>query len=506
MAKYIFITGGVVSGLGKGIAAASLGRLLKARGLKVALQKFDPYLNIDPGTMNPYQHGEVFVTEDGAETDLDLGHYERFTDEDLTVDSSITSGKVYWSVLSREREGAFLGGTVQVIPHITGEIKERVSRVGRREEVDVVITEIGGTVGDIESQPFLEAIRQVAAEVGRQNVLYLHVSLIVSIPGTGEPKSKPTQHSVKELLGLGIQPDVILCRCDGPVSQKVRDKIALFCNVPPERVISNETAPILYEVPLMLEEAGLAKAVCEVLGLPVSKPHLEEWRAMVERAKRPAGRLEIALVGKYVALHDAYISVVEALTHGGIENGVQVDVRWVDSEDINDSNAAELLAGCAGIIVPGGFGNRGIEGMISAVCWARENQVPYLGICLGMQLLFDKSFEYGEHPGLGLVPGQVVDLRRDLTDKTLKVPHMGWNSLQILKDDPLFRHVRDGEYVYYVHSFYARDCAAGTLAASRYGNVDVTGVGRRGNVYGTQFHPEKSGDTGLRLLRAFAEL
>ena len=317
MAKYIFITGGVVSGLGKGIAAASLGRLLKARGLKVALQKFDPYLNIDPGTMNPYQHGEVFVTEDGAETDLDLGHYERFTDEDLTVDSSITSGKVYWSVLSREREGAFLGGTVQVIPHITGEIKERIYRVGRREEVDVVITEIGGTVGDIESQPFLEAIRQVAAEVGRQNVLYLHVSLIVSIPGTGEPKSKPTQHSVKELLGLGIQPDVILCRCDGPVSQKVRDKIALFCNVPPERVISNETAPILYEVPLMLEEAGLAKAVCEVLGLPVSKPHLEEWRAMVERAKRPAGRLAIALVGKYVALHDAYISVVEALTHGG---------------------------------------------------------------------------------------------------------------------------------------------------------------------------------------------
>ena len=422
MAKYIFITGGVVSGLGKGIAAASLGRLLKARGLKVALQKFDPYLNIDPGTMNPYQHGEVFVTEDGAETDLDLGHYERFTDEDLTVDSSITSGKVYWSVLSREREGAFLGGTVQVIPHITGEIKERIYRVGRREEVDVVITEIGGTVGDIESQPFLEAIRQVAAEVGRQNVLYLHVSLT----GTGEPKSKPTQHSVKELLGLGIQPDVILCRCDGPVSQKVRDKIALFCNVPPERVISNETAPILYEVPLMLEEAGLAKAVCEVLGLPVSKPHLEEWRAMVERAKRPAGRLEIALVGKYVALHDAYISVVEALTHGGIENGVQVDVRWVDSEDINDSNAAELLAGCAGIIVPGGFGNRGIEGMISAVCWARENQVPYLGICLGMQMAV---VEFARHVAgltdahsseLAATAHPVIDLMPDqqgITDK-----------------------------------------------------------------------------------------
>ena len=386
MAKYIFITGGVVSGLGKGIAAASLGRLLKARGLKVALQKFDPYLNIDPGTMNPYQHGEVFVTEDGAETDLDLGHYERFTDENLTVDSSVTSGKVYWSVLSREREGAFLGGTVQVIPHITGEIKERIYRVGRREGVDVVITEIGGTVGDIESQPFLEAIRQVAAEVGRQNVLYVHVSLIVSIPGTGELKSKPTQHSVKELLGLGIQPDVILCRCDGSVPKEVRDKIALFCNVPQERVISNQTAPILYEVPLLLEEAGLAKAVCGALSLPDRDPDLNGWRAMVERAKCPAGRVEIALVGKYVALHDAYLSVVEALTHGGIANGVGVDLRWVDADGLTDENALEQLAGCAGVIVPGGFGSRGTEGMISAIRWARENRVPYFGICLGMQM------------------------------------------------------------------------------------------------------------------------
>ena len=310
MAKYIFVTGGVVSGLGKGIAAASLGRLLKARGFKAALQKFDPYLNLDPGTMNPYQHGEVFVTEDGAETDLDLGHYERFTDEDLTVDSSITSGKIYWSVLSRERAGDFLGGTVQVIPHITNEIKERIYRVGRRKGVDVVITEIGGTVGDIESQPFLEAIRQVAVEVGRPNVLYVHVSLIVSIPGTGELKSKPTQHSVKELLSLGIQPDVILCRSDGPIPDEVRDKISLFCNIPPERVIPNETAPILYEVPLLLERAGLARAVCGALGLSASEPDMEAWQAMVERAKRPAGRVEIALAGKYVALHDAYLSVV----------------------------------------------------------------------------------------------------------------------------------------------------------------------------------------------------
>ena len=426
MAKYIFITGGVVSGLGKGIAAASLGRLLKARGLKVALQKFDPYLNLDPGTMNPYQHGEVFVTGDGAETDLDLGHYERFTDEDLTADSSVTAGKVYWSVLSRERAGAFLGGTVQVIPHITGEIKERIYRVGRREGVDVVITEIGGTVGDIESQPFLEAIRQAAAEVGRQNVLYLHVSLIVSVPGTGELKSKPTQHSVKELLGLGIQPDVILCRADGAIPAEVRDKIALFCNVPPERVIPNVTAPLLYEVPLLLEEAGLGRAVCGALGLPAGEPDLREWRAMVDRAKRPAGRVEIALVGKYVALHDAYLSVAEALTHGGIENGVRVDIRWVDSEGLTDDNAPERLAGCAGVIVPGGFGSRGVEGMISAVRWARENRVPYFGICLGMQMAVVEFARHGagladahsseladtSHPVIDLMPDQ-----RGVTDK-----------------------------------------------------------------------------------------
>ena len=386
MAKYIFITGGVVSGLGKGIAAASLGRLLKARGLKVALQKFDPYLNLDPGTMNPYQHGEVFVTEDGAETDLDLGHYESFTDEDLTVDSSVTSGKIYWSVLSREREGAFLGGTVQVIPHITNEIKERIYRLGRRPGVDVVITEIGGTVGDIESQPFLEAIRQVAAEVGRQNVLYLHVSLIVSIPGTGEQKSKPTQHSVKELLGLGIQPDVIVCRCDAPVPREILEKISLFCSIPVENAIPNLTAGLLYEVPLLLEREGLADAVVKRLGLVCRAPDLTEWAAMVHRAKHPRGSVEIALVGKYVALHDAYLSVVEALTHGGIENDVKVNIRWVNSEDVTDGSAARLLAGCQGILVPGGFGDRGIEGMICAIRYAREAKIPFFGICLGMQM------------------------------------------------------------------------------------------------------------------------
>ena len=385
MAKYIFITGGVVSGLGKGIAAASLGRLLKARGLKVALQKFDPYLNIDPGTMNPYQHGEVFVTEDGAETDLDLGHYERFTDEDLTVDSSITSGKVYWSVLCREREGAFLGGTVQVIPHITGEIKERIYRVGRREEVDVVITEIGGTVGDIESQPFLEAIRQVAAEVGRQNVLYLHVSLIVSIPGTGEPKSKPTQHSVKELLGLGIQPDVILCRCDGPVSQKVRDKIALFCNVDKDAVFSAVDVSNIYELPLKLYEEGLDQKVAIMLRLPARNAKLEPWEELVHNVKNPQGRVTIAIVGKYVELKEAYKSLHEALVHGGIANRVAVDLRYVNSEEVTAENVAETFKGADGILVPGGFGYRGVEGKIESIRYARENNVPFFGICLGMQ-------------------------------------------------------------------------------------------------------------------------
>ena len=425
--KYIFVTGGVVSGLGKGIAAASLGRLLKQRGLKVALQKFDPYLNVDPGTMSPYQHGEVFVTDDGAETDLDLGHYERFTDENLTVHSSVTSGRVYWTVLNRERSGDYLGGTVQVIPHITNEIKERIYRVGREGAADVVITEIGGTVGDIESQPFLEAIRQVGQEVGRQDVMYIHVSLIVSIPGSGELKSKPTQHSAKELLGLGIQPDVILCRSEAPVPDDVRQKIALFCNLPAENVIPNLTAPILYEVPLMLEREGLGRAVVKRLGLTEDKPDLEEWSAMVRRARNATGAVTIALVGKYVALHDAYLSVVEALTHGGIENDVQVNIRWVDSEGLTDENAPAQLRGCGGILVPGGFGDRGIEGKISAIRFARERRVPFLGICLGMQMAV---VEFARHVA-GLsgahsrelcadTPYPVIDLMPDQVGVTAK--------------------------------------------------------------------------------------
>ena len=383
--KYIFVTGGVVSGLGKGIAAASLGRLLKQRGLQVKVQKLDPYLNVDPGTMSPYQHGEVFVTDDGAETDLDLGHYERFIDENLDRNSSVSSGQIYWEILSKERRGDFLGGTVQIIPHITGEIKRRIYSLDTP-GTDVAIVEIGGTVGDIESQPFLESIRQVAAERGRQNVMFIHVSLIVSIPGTGELKSKPTQHSAKELLSLGIQPDVILCRSDREIPRDVLDKISLFCNIPPENAIPNLTAPILYEVPLMLERAGLGDAVVRRLGLICHMPDLTEWATMVHRAKTATGTVTIALVGKYVALHDAYLSVAEALTHGGIENGVHVEIRWVDSETVTDENAAEVLGGCDGILVPGGFGSRGVEGKISAIRYAREHKVPFLGICLGMQM------------------------------------------------------------------------------------------------------------------------
>ena len=383
--KFIFVTGGVVSGLGKGITAASLGRLLKQRGLRVRVQKLDPYLNVDPGTMSPYQHGEVFVTDDGAETDLDLGHYERFIDESLTFNSSVSSGKVYWNVLNRERAGDYLGGTVQIIPHITNEIKRNIYSL-EGEDADVAIVEIGGTVGDIESQPFLEAIRQVAAERGRQNVMFIHVSLIVAIPGSGELKSKPTQHSAKELLGLGIQPDVIMCRSDSPIPQDILDKIALFCNIPVDHAIPNLTAPILYEVPLMLEREGLADVVVRRLGLICHAPDLTEWATMVHRAKNVHGTVTIALVGKYVALHDAYLSVVEALTHGGIENDMKMDIQWVNSELVTDENAAEILKDAQGILVPGGFGGRGIEGKISAIRYARENGVPFLGICLGMQM------------------------------------------------------------------------------------------------------------------------
>ncbi|MDR0819342.1 MAG: CTP synthase [Oscillospiraceae bacterium] len=382
--KYIFITGGVVSGLGKGITGASLGRLLKQRGLKVRMQKLDPYLNVDPGTMSPFQHGEVFVTEDGTETDLDLGHYERFVDENLDVTSNVTTGKVYWSVITKERRGDYLGATVQVIPHITNEIKSFIYQAS--EGADVVITEIGGTVGDIEGRPFLEAIRQVRADVGRSDVLYIHVSLLPFITGSDEVKTKPTQHSVKELLSVGIQPDIIVCRTDRPITTEVREKLALFCNIAPESVIYNPTAELLYEIPLLLEQEGLDSEVCRQLGLDAPKADMVEWSSMVERAKSATRTVTIAIAGKYVGLHDAYLSVVEALRHAGIENGANLCIKWVDTEFVSDDNAAEILSGCDGILVPGGFGDRGISGMVSCAKYARENDIPYFGICLGLQI------------------------------------------------------------------------------------------------------------------------
>jgi len=384
--KYVFVTGGVVSGLGKGITAASLGRLLKARGYKVTMQKFDPYINIDPGTMNPIQHGEVFVTDDGAETDLDLGHYERFIDENLDKNSNVTTGKVYWSVLQKERRGDYGGGTVQVIPHITNEIKSRFYRNFTDKDTRIAIIEVGGTVGDIESQPFLESIRQFQHEVGHENAILIHVTLIPYLRTSQELKTKPTQASVKDLQGMGIQPDIIVCRSELPLDQALKDKIALFCNVPNNHVIQNLDVEYLYEAPLAMEKEKLAQVACECLKLECPKPDLTEWTTMVNDLKNPTDEVTIALVGKYVSLHDAYISVVEALKHGGITNHATVNIEWIDSETVTDENAETLLGHMDGILVPGGFGSRGIEGKIKAITYARSHNIPFLGLCLGMQL------------------------------------------------------------------------------------------------------------------------
>ena len=394
MMKYIFVTGGVVSGLGKGITAASLGRLLKARGLKVAAQKLDPYINVDPGTMSPYQHGEVYVTEDGAETDLDLGHYERFIDENLNKYSNLTTGKVYWNVLNKERRGEYLGSTVQVIPHITNEIKNFVYNVGKHSDADVVITEIGGTIGDIESQPFIEAVRQISLEVGRENSLFIHVTLVPYLHGSEEHKTKPTQHSVKELQGMGVNPNIIILRCDEPLEESIFDKISLFCNVKKDCVIENITLPNLYEAPLMLEKSGFSSVVCRELGIDAPEPDLDDWAAMVERIKARPYTVHIGLVGKYVGLHDAYLSVAEALRHAGYTHNTHIKIHWIDSETLSEDSVDNTLSGLDGIIVPGGFGSRGIEGMILAAKYARERNVPYFGICLGMQIAV---IEYSRH-------------------------------------------------------------------------------------------------------------
>lgn len=428
MTKYIFVTGGVVSSLGKGITAASLGRLLKNRGYRVTIQKFDPYLNIDPGTMSPYQHGEVFVTDDGAETDLDLGHYERFIDINLSQRSNVTSGRIYQTVISRERKGDYLGGTVQVIPHVTNAIKEQVFRVGQEVNADVVITEIGGTVGDIESQPFLEAIRQVKKDIGKENVLYIHVTLLPYISASGELKTKPTQHSVKEMRSIGIQPDIIVCRSEYPISQEMKEKIALFCDVDVDAIIENRTAQSIYEVPLMMQHEGLDKIVLRKLQLEDKPLDMSDWEHMVDRMLHPQGELEVALVGKYVSLHDAYLSVVESLDHAGYAFNRKVNIRWIDSEEVEAADdLAPLFAGVDGIVVPGGFGSRGVEGKIRTIRFAREHKIPYLGLCLGMQCAVMEfarnvcgiedaiSSEFdtdAAHPVIDLMPDQV-----DIEDK-----------------------------------------------------------------------------------------
>ena len=426
MTKYIFVTGGVVSGLGKGITAASLGRLLKSRGLKVAAQKLDPYINVDPGTMSPYQHGEVYVTEDGAETDLDLGHYERFIDEDLNQYSNLTTGKVYWNVLNKERRGEYLGSTVQVIPHITNEIKEFVYRVGKQTDADVVITEIGGTIGDIESQPFLEAVRQISLEVGKGNSLFIHVTLVPFLRGSDEHKSKPTQHSVRELQGMGVKPDIIVLRCDEPLEESIFQKISMFCNVKPDCVIENITIPVLYEAPLMLERSNLSAIVCRELGLNTPEPELTEWKTLVENIRNRSKSVTIGLVGKYVQLHDAYLSVAEALRHAGYALDADVDIQWIDSETLTEETYAEKLAGLDGILVPGGFGSRGIEGMILAAKFAREHHVPYFGICLGMQIAVIEFARYAGLPDANSgefdaeTPHKVIDFMPGQSDEINK--------------------------------------------------------------------------------------
>ncbi len=426
MPKYIFCTGGVVSSVGKGVTAAALGRVLKARGLRVAIQKLDPYINVDPGTMSPYQHGEVFVTDDGAETDLDLGHYERFIDESLSQVCNVTTGQVYAEVIAKERRGDYLGGTIQVIPHITNEIKRRIGLVGRETRADVVIVEVGGTVGDIEGLPFLEALRQMRKDVGRENTLYIHVTWLPHIGATHELKTKPTQHSVRELRGIGIQPDVIIARSDHPVDDSVRDKIALFCDVEPRAVIPMVTTPLLYELPLLLKDAGLDDFIVERLGLKTAAPDLKEWRALVAGIKRPKPTLSIALVGKYVQLQDAYLSVREALHHAAVACGRECEIVWVNSETVGRERGREQLQDVSGVVVPGGFGYRGIEGKVAAAHWARENQVPYLGLCLGMQVMViefarhvlgtdaPNSTEFDlstPHPVISLMPDQ-----RDIAD------------------------------------------------------------------------------------------
>ena len=507
--KFIFVTGGVVSGLGKGITAASLGRLLKERGLKVAAQKLDPYINVDPGTMSPYQHGEVFVTEDGAETDLDLGHYERFIDEDLNRFSNLTSGKVYWNVLNKERRGEYLGETVQVIPHITNEIKSFIYNVGRATDADVVITEVGGTTGDIESQPFLEAIRQVGLEVGPGNALFIHVTLVPYLRGSDEHKSKPTQHSVKNLQGLGIKPDIIVLRADEKLEESIFRKIALFCNVKPDCVIENITIPVLYEAPLMLEAHHFSDIVCRELGIEAPSPDLADWKALIDKIHSAERSVTIGLVGKYVQLHDAYLSVAEALRHAGYAYGINIEIEWIDSESINEQTVENILSQCDGVIVPGGFGNRGIEGKILTAAYCRTHNLPYLGICLGMQVAvidFARHVCGMEDANSGefdeLSKYKVIDFLPDQSHQIDKggTLRLGAYPCRIAKGTQMYRCYGTEEIAerhrhrYEFNNLYRETLAEGGLVISGTspdGNIVETVEIPQNDFYiGVQFHPE----------------
>ena len=510
MTKFIFVTGGVVSGLGKGITAASLGRLLKARGLKVAAQKLDPSINVDPGTMSPYQHGEVYVTEDGAETDLDLGHYERFIDEDLNRFSNLTTGKVYSNVIQKERQGGYLGSTVQTIPHITNEIKRFIYKVAEETVADVVITEIGGTIGDIESQPFLEAIRQVGLEVGRENSLYVHVTLVPYLRASGEHKSKPTQHSVKELQGMGISPNIIVLRVDEKIEDRsIFSKIANFCNVKPDCVIENMTLPILYEAPLMLERANISSIVLRELGISAPEPDLSEWEALVRRIKSRKHNVRIALVGKYVQLHDAYLSVVEALHHAGYTLDSKVEIIWVDSETITPQTVSEKLSNADGIIVPGGFGNRGIEGMVLSATYAREHHIPYFGICLGMQIAvieyarnrcrlkgansreFAPSTPYNV---IDFMPGQNDDIDKGGTLRLGKYPCILKEGTKILECYGTRSISERHRHRYEVNNDFRAELSAAGLTLSGFSPdarlVETVEISEEKFYVGVQFHPE----------------